>query len=103
MRHLRFLFLLSLSACSSVPDVIVCRPRTVNSGFCTYTVSNKDQIVDDTHKLNNMTWLDLKIDSIYLPAESWAKIKEYIINECKRNGNCQQDLSSWTRKIDSLN
>lgn len=102
MKHLSFLLILSLSGCASVPDVVVCRARTASSGFCTYTISNKDLIVDDVNLLNGKTWIDLKIESVYVPVESWAEIKKYILKQCKKNNDCSDNLDSWTRKMDSV-
>lgn len=103
MHCLRFLCLLSLSSCGTIPSVPICRERTVNSGFCSWTIESKSQIVDDTHLLNGKTWIDIKIDSILVPVDSWVKIKEYIIAQCKRNGNCSDNVGQWQTKVDSLN
>jgi len=104
MKHLKsLLVLIFISSCATVPDVPVCRARAVNQGFCTWTVTNKDLIVDDVSTLNGKTWLDLKIESVYVPADSWAKIKEYIIKQCKKSNDCSDNLSTWTSKIDSVN
>lgn len=102
MKHLSVLFALLISSCASVPDVWCCRARTVNSGFCTKTISNEDMIVDDTHLLNGKTWIDLKIESVYLPSESWVKIKEFVIKECKKTNKCSKEIASWDRKLNSL-
>ena len=103
MRTLNLLlFLILLSSCASIPDVIGCRQQSVNSGFCTYTLTQKSFIVDDAHPYNNSTWLDMKINSVYLPAESWAKIKEYILKECKKNNNCSQNINNWDTKLNSI-
>lgn len=104
MKSLKPLFILILiSSCAAIPDVSVCRSRSVSSGFCTMTISSKDSIVDDTHLLNGKTWIDLKIESVYLPADSWAKIKEYIIKQCKKDNNCAQNIGNWTSKLESVN
>lgn len=70
------------------------------------TISDKDQIVDDLHPLllssGPKTWIDLKIESVMVPAESWAGIKEYIIKQCKKNNDCAQNIGSWDRKLNSL-
>ncbi len=102
MKRLSVLLVLTFTSCASIPDVPICRARTVNSGFCTNTVSNKDIIVDDTHLLNGKTWLDLKIESVYVPAESWAEIKKYIIKQCKKHRDCSGNIDTWSSKIDSV-
>ena len=101
MRSLSFLFI--LTACSQIPDVPVCRMRAANEGFCTYTISTeKDQIVNDSNMLNGKTWIDLKVESVMLPAESWAKIKEYIIKQCKKNNDCSSNIGTWQGKLDAV-
>jgi hypothetical protein len=67
------------------------------------TISDKDQVVDDTHLLNGKTWLDLKVESVYVPSESWAEIKKYIIKQCKKNNDCADNIGNWSNKIDSVN
>lgn len=101
MKYLSVLLVL-LTNCATVPDVYVCRARSVNEGFCTKTISNGDIIVTDNVKLNGKTWIDLKIESVYVPAESWAEIKSYIIKQCKKHNDCGKSVDSWTRKIDSV-
>ena len=102
MKHLRNLLILTLYSCASVPDVPICRARSATEGFCTYTISNKDIIVTDNNKLGGKTWLDLKIESVYLPVESWASIKEYILKQCKKHNDCSNNIGTWSTKIDSI-
>jgi len=97
-----FLFLILLNSCASIPDVIGCRQETVNSGFCTYTLTKQSFEVDDKHPYNGQTWLDMKINSVYLPAESYAKIKEYILKACKQDNNCSQNIDNWDTKLNSI-
>jgi len=102
MKHLRNLLILTLCSCASIPNTWVCRARSANEGFCTKTLSNEDKIVTDTNLLNGKTWIDLKIESVYVPAESWAEIKKYIIKQCKKRQDCQADVGVWSNKIDSV-
>lgn len=95
--------LILFSSCASLPDTWVCRARSVNQGFCTKTLSNEDFIVDDTHLLNGKTWIDLKIESVYVPVESWADIKGFILKKCKKNQDCSNNIGTWEGKIDSVN
>ena len=106
MKNSKFLLSLLLSfwfySCSSVPDILVCRKRSPNSGFCTKTISNESLIVDDDHKVFDKTWLDLELESVYLPRESWTDLKKYIIKNCKKSHECAQDIDSWNRKLKTL-
>lgn len=92
--------------CASPPDIWLCRPVSVDSGFCTMTISNKDQIVDDTHPLQTSagprTWIDLKLESVVTPIDSIVALKEYIIKVCKKDANCSTDITTYSKKLDSL-
>lgn len=102
MKNLSFSLILLLSGCASVPNFYGCRQRTVNSGFCTWSLKGDDFIIDDTHLYNGKTWIDMKIESVYLPAESYSQIKEYILKSCKQNNNCNQNISNWDTKLNSI-
>lgn len=65
------------------------------------TVSGQEMIIDDTHLLDGKTWFDLKPTMVYVPSDSWAKIKAFIIKSCKNNNNCKQ-ISSWERSINAI-
>lgn len=104
MKHLKNLCILILfSSCASIPDTWVCRARSVNQGFCTKTISQEEKIVDDSNTIYGKTWIDLKIESVYVPVESWGEIKKYIVDQCKKRQDCSNDIGTWTSKIDSLN
>jgi hypothetical protein len=95
---------LILISCSSIDslDVPLCTRVSASKGFCTYLLSPRDQFVDDTHLLNGKTWFDLQPTMIYVPKESWAAIKKYIIKECKRTNRCDNAVESWDRTITVL-
>lgn len=59
-------------------------------------------VIDDTHLLNGKTWLDLVIESVYVPADSWVEIKSYIIKQCKKTNSCGE-VGEWKTKLDSIN
>lgn len=107
MKHLKSLLILTLCSCASIPDTWVCRARSANTGFCTKTISDQSQIVSDETPLmlqgKPKTWIDLKIESVYVPAESWADIKGFIIKKCKKNQDCSANIGTWEGKIDSVN
>lgn len=100
---LSFVLLLSLlTSCSSVPDIPACTRLGVDRGFCVWTISNREEEINDTNKLEGNTWLDIVYKSVILPPESWAKIKKYIINNCRKNQDCAKDIDSWNRKIEII-
>ena len=89
---------LFVTSCASVPDVVLCAEVNISKGICTYTVSGKTIVVDDEHPFEGQTWFDMRVKTLSVPASSWAKIKAFMIKECKRN-KCNVDISSWDRDI----
>lgn len=39
---------------------------------------------------------------IQVPPESWSKIKAFIIKTCKQSNKCDEQITSWDRKLDSI-
>lgn len=99
---LGFLLLLICSSCASIPDVPVCTRLDVSRGFCVWTVSKKEMVVSDKDLLNGKTWLDIVIESVYTPADSWATIKGFIVKKCKQSNACGSDVSTWKSKLDGI-
>lgn len=96
--HLIILFLF-VSSCASVPDVPICAEVSMSKGICVYTVSGKSIAVDDEHPLEGQTWFDIRVKTLSVPASSWAKIKAFMIKQCKKTKKCDVDISSWDREI----
>lgn len=96
-----------LTSCSHVPSVPICVEINPTKGFCTETINDKDYDIDEEHPVafegdaKPMTWWERKPFMVLLPASSWASLKKYIIQSCKRN-NCDQYVKSWDRKIMEL-
>lgn len=68
-----------------------------------WTISKKEMTVSDKDLLNGKTWLDLVIESVYVPADSWVEIKSYIIKMCKKTNDCKDDIDTWKSKLDKIN
>jgi len=91
-----------LFSCSSIKDLDkpFCVEMNIAKGFCTTPISGKDLWVDDENKLEGKTWFEIRPVMIMIPPSTWAAIKKYIINQCKRNSNmCDANISSWDRTI----
>jgi hypothetical protein len=77
-------------------------------GFCTNTVSDKEFEINDENPYTftpgkpAMTWWEMRPSFIYVPAESWAKLKAWIIKTCKQTNQCDAAIASWQRKIDFI-
>lgn len=68
----------------------------MSKGLCTYTVSGKTIVVDDENLLDGLTWFDLRNKSLTVPPESWAKIKAFMVKQCRKN-KCNVDIDNWDR------
>lgn len=104
-KSLLMLSALSLSlicSCASAPDVPICVPLSYDKGYCVNTVSDKEQIVDDTNKINGKTWWEMKPEMVWVPADSWKEIKTAFIKICKKYGNCSKDITKYEKKMDKL-
>jgi hypothetical protein len=65
-------------------------------------VSDKEQIVDDSHKLNGKTWWEMKPEMVWVPAESYKAFKVAFIKICKKYGVCEKNMDKYEKKIDKL-
>lgn len=102
--NLLFVLLLSLiSSCASPPSVFVCTRLSQSEGFCVNTITDEEKVISDTSLLNGKTWLDLVIESVYVPSDSWKEIKAYIIKQCKKHNDCGQNIGKWETKLDKIN
>lgn len=93
-RLLKSLFLLSLlNACAPIPpNVDLCISLSENNGACFKTIT------EEQTNYEGPAWEDLKKHSLVMPADSWAKLKEYILEACKEFKNCEQ----LQKKIEKL-
>ncbi len=101
-RYLWILFVaLFLSGCSSIPNVPICAEVSIYKGLCTFTVSGKTITVDDENPYEGQTWFDLRVKALTVPASSWAEIKAFLIKQCKKTNQCDVEIDSWDRNLDS--
>lgn len=71
-------------------------------GFCTTIISGKDQIVDDANLMDDKTWFEARHEMILVPVDTWASLKKYLIMNCKRSRNCNANIDSWNRSIETI-
>lgn len=102
---MRFVLLLSLAlevGCASAPDVPVCVEINPSKAYCINTISEKEFVVDDNHKFENLTYWELRPLMLLVPASSWAKIKAYIIKSCRQSNQCDESIGNWSGKVESI-
>jgi hypothetical protein len=69
---------------------------------CVYTISSQEFEVNETNRLDDKTWWEARPTMLMLPYQSWAKLKTYIITQCKRTGACDKEITSWERTINQV-
>lgn len=77
--------------------------KEIRCGFCVWSVSDKTQYVGEDKKtwLYGKPWSVIELEAIKTPPESYARIKAYVMDECKRTNQCD-DVARWRIKLDSL-
>lgn len=93
---LLFLFALLNGCVAAPPNVPVCVALDMYSGFCVDTIDSKEGPVTGPE------WEKMKENSLVMPADSWAQIKIYILEMCKLNTNCAEQLPVIEEKINRL-
>jgi len=101
---LLMLFILSMTigCVTKLPDVWACTEISMSRGYCIKTISDEETEVNETKKIYNKTWFQMRPVMIQLPIDSWVEIKKFIIMECKKNNDCNADIASWERKINQI-
>ena len=90
---------LCLSSCGSVPNVPICAEVNLSKGVCTFTVTGENIVIEDDHPYESQTWFDMRSKVLTVPASSWAKIKAWMIKQCKKSKKCNVNIDSWDREI----
>ena len=91
-----------ISCQTAPPDIPICVEINMERGYCVNTISAKEYAVDDVNLLDGKSWWSARPSMLMLPATSWAKLKTYIIVQCKRTGACDKEITSWERTINSI-
>lgn len=92
------LLLSLLASCATPPDVPICTELDERKGWCTHLISEREFYVDDFHLYDNENWVQVDTKSLRLPARSWAKLKAFMLTQCKRSKKCANNLGKWSRK-----
>lgn len=100
---LKLLLVLGISSCSvAPPNVPICSEINATKGYCVEIVSSKDFVVTEENKFNDKTWWEMRPYMVYLPHDSWAEIKKFIIKVCKKYNCDGVDVSNWERTIEAI-
>lgn len=73
-------------------------------GYCVWTISSRVQYVGEQEKrhLFGKPWSRIMREMVLMPSESYAKMKSYIIKNCKKNNDCNREIDKWRVKLDAL-
>jgi hypothetical protein len=74
----------------------------MDRGICIETISGRKFDITETEKFENQSWWSMRPSMIMMPATSWAKLKVWIIAQCKKTGACDKEIASWNRTIESV-
>jgi hypothetical protein len=85
-------------------DVPVCKSLTPQIGYCTWTISRRSMIVNNTKTLFGRTWWETTPYVAMLPPESWAPLKAAMAKICHRyQDNCKAEgIDESIQRIDEL-
>jgi hypothetical protein len=90
------------SCATSPPDIPICVEITPSRGYCINTISSTEFEVNDHNLMNGVSWWHARPSMLMLPASSWAKLKVYIITQCKQTGACDKEVSNWERTVNAV-
>lgn len=95
-----------------VGDILVERPNPTcqkaigepTCGFCVWTISDKTAYIGENQKtrLFKKPWSTIRREAILTPPETYARLKGFVIDICKKSGDCSKDISRWRLKLNSL-
>lgn len=73
-------------------------------GFYAWTVSDRTQYVGESPKtyLLGKPWSKLRLESLTLPTESLARIKESLMIACKQHKCSNPEVAKWRVKLDAF-
>jgi hypothetical protein len=92
-----------LTSCQTAPpNIPVCVEIAIDRGACIKTISGEKFDIDERNTFEGQTWWGARPTMLMIPSSSWAKLKTYIITQCKRTGQCTKEISSWDRTIQTI-
>lgn len=88
-------------SCTTLPPAVpVCVEINPVKGYCVNIITGESFEVTEDKKFEGKTWWAISPTMVQMPASSWAKIKSYIIKQCKITGKCQKSVASWERTVE---
>lgn len=96
--------LLLLNSCAAVPPNVPFAVATgPASGHVFYTIKGQDFEIDDQHPYQGNNWTQWVQSSLVIFPDSWAKIKNYILESCQQLQTCDKKKTKQALKaLESL-
>lgn len=95
-----------LAGCNGIeiPDFWACVNLSETTGYCHTSASNKEQLVNEASKIDNLTWSELKASGIYLTPDGYGELKKFILKVCEKTRECSVDQATQTfQRIEMFN
>jgi hypothetical protein len=74
----------------------------MTKAYCTTIISGQGFYIDDESLFEDRTWFDQRHEMLQVPVSTWAEIKKYLINNCKKSRRCSSNISSWDRGMKNI-
>ena len=89
----------------TIPDVPVCKELLPTEAYCTWSMSNRKQFVNETTLLNGETWWQHRVTTVSVPASSYAEFKKFFVKGCEKYPKvCKEyDAQTLMKNIDIVN
>lgn len=82
--------LLCLASCADLPQFKVCKELTPSRAKCIDALTEEKFDWDEFSLVDGKTYFEERPTMLQVPAESYAKIKSYLLKNCKKYKNCPE-------------
>ena len=98
---LSLILLCSLASCAlTPPNIPVIMRSGPTQGYYVKIMDGERGFLDDTHLLNDKTFLDYSIEGIIVPVESYVELKKFILDVCYKY-KCSEEIK-WQSALDNI-
>lgn len=91
-----------ISCAIKVPRVPICTELGPTRAYCVNTITSEEFEWNGTRLLNGKSYWESRPSLLLLPASSWAEIKIFIIEICKKTQDCDSQIGNWQRTLNTI-
>lgn len=84
MPSLMLLLAGSLFSCVSMPNINICKEKSLTRARCTETLTGVGREINDTTKLHGKTWWESRITNVQMPVEDVTELKKFVLKLCEK-------------------